>query len=86
MGIRSPVTGVTDDFESLCEHWELNEGPLQKQKAFLISKPSLRSLFYLYLRQGLTMEWRCPQTLAFCRTLLNAGVTEVQDLFLKVLL
>lgn len=40
--VRSPGIGVADSCEPPCACWKLNSGPLQKQKVFLSSEPSLQ--------------------------------------------
>ena len=50
-GIRSPGTGVTDDYEPPCGCWESNLGPLEEHPVFLTAGESFlqsisRSVLY----------------------------------------
>ena len=46
--VGSPETGITNGFESPCECWELNLGPLQEQM-LLMAEPSLQPLPPIYI-------------------------------------
>jgi hypothetical protein len=49
-GIESPDNGVAVSWESPCECWESNIGPLEEQQALLTTEPSLQSLLFFEIR------------------------------------
>jgi hypothetical protein len=50
--VKSPGTGVIDNYELSCGCWELNLSPLEEQPALLTTEPSLqpqeRLLFFFF--------------------------------------
>ena len=42
-GMRFPASGVTDDCELLCGHWELNSGAVEEWQVLLTTKPSFQT-------------------------------------------
>lgn len=51
-GVRSPGTGVTDDWEPPCECWEPIPSPLYEQQVLMTTEPSLQSPPYLLSRKS----------------------------------
>lgn len=46
VGIRSPGTGITEDYELPCGCWNPNLDPLQEQQRILTTEPSTQILFF----------------------------------------
>lgn len=46
VGMPSPGTGITEDYELLCDCWDPNLDPLQEQQMILTSEPSTQVLFF----------------------------------------